>query len=160
MEQSEAVKKYLENLGVKFKVYKHPPVYTVEQADRYNQEIKGIHSKNLFLKSKQKRFFLVILPGEKRIDIRALEKLLNEKLKFASESDLFNILKITPGSVSPFALLNDNENKVELLIDKMVWESDFVSFHPGVNTETLELLGEDFHKFVESLEKKVLVIEH
>src|SRR3989344_756066 len=103
MEQSEAVKNYLTKLSINFKIHKHPAVYTVEEADKYNKDVKGIHSKNLFLKNeKGKRFFLVILPGNKRLDFKQIENLLNEKLKFANGNDLQEKLKITTGAVSPF----------------------------------------------------------
>ena len=71
-------------------------------------------------------------------------------MKFANINNLKEILELEPGSVSPFGLINDKENITKLLIDKEVWDSDWVSFHPNINTETLELKGEDFRKFAEN----------
>ena len=65
---------------------------------------------------------------------------------------------LTPGSVSPFGLINDKDHKVKIVIDKEIWDSDFVSFHPNVNTETLELSGMDFHKYIESLDNDMELI--
>ena len=154
-----SVKDYLSKAGVSYKIFTHPPVYTCEQADEYNQDIRGIHSKNLFLKNrKSKRFYLVIAPADRKVDLKELGGILEDRIKFASENDLIEILKLTPGSVSPFGLINDKENKVKVLIDKDVWDSDFVSFHPNVNTETLELNKDNFHKFIKSLPNELTII--
>lgn len=144
------IQTYLKNLGITFKSFIHPPVYTCEQAEQYNKEIKGIHCKNLFLKDNN-NFYLVIIPCKKKLDFKVINELLNSKLKFADEKSLKEVLSLTPGSVSPFALIDDKEHKVILIIDKDIWNSDFVSFHPNTNTETLELTGKDFQKYVKSL---------
>ena len=144
------IKTYLQNLEINFKSFTHPPVFTCEQAEEYNKEIRGIHCKNLFLKN-DFNFYLAILPAHKKLDFKILYKLFDNKLKFANEDDLKHILNLTPGAVSPFALVNDKEHKVILIIDKEIWDSDFVSFHPNTNTETLELAGKDFQKYVNSL---------
>lgn len=166
--ESEVVKEYLTNLDVKFIVHTHKAVYTCEEADKFCKDIPGIHSKNLFLKDNKDQFYLVILPDSKKLEIKLLESLLSQKevskekvqikLKFASEEDLDKILKVKPGSVSPLALINDTESKVTIIIDEEVWSSDIVSFHPGINTETLELTKEGFHNFVFSLSNKFLLI--
>ena len=105
----------------------------------------------LFIKNrKSKKFWLIILPFDKKFDFKEFEKRLNDRLKFANINNLKEILELEPGSVSPFGLINDKENITKLLIDKEVWDSDWVSFHPNINTETLELKGEDFRKFAEN----------
>lgn len=155
------IKSYLKEKGIEFKSFEHPPVFTCEEAEkqRIYAEIRGIHSKNLFLKErKSRRFYLVILPADKRLEIRELEAVLGDKLKFANENDLKEILDLTQGSVSPFGLINDKGHKAVVVIDKKVWYSDFVSFHPNVNTETLELSGRDFQKYIKSLSNKLKII--
>ncbi|MEA3329946.1 MAG: YbaK/EbsC family protein [Nanoarchaeota archaeon] len=99
------------------------------------------------------------MPEDKPLDINQLGEKLGDKLKFANEENLKEILNLTPGSVSPFGLINDKEHKSIIVIDKEIWESDFVSFHPNVNTETLELSKNGFHKYVESLENEFKIIE-
>lgn len=156
------VKKYLTSKGISFKEFKHNPVYTVEEAknERIYDDIKGIHSKNLFLKERKgKRFYLVIMPEHKPLDMKELGEKLGDKIKFANEDNLKEILDLSPGSVSPFGLINDTEHKVKLIIDEVVWEADYVSFHPNVNTATLELSKEDFHKYVESLANEREIIK-
>jgi Ala-tRNA(Pro) deacylase len=156
------IKKYLENLGIKFKEFKHGAVYTVEEArnEEILKNVRGVHCKNLFLKERKGRgFYLVVMPEDKKLDMNELGKKLGEKIKFANENELKNILSLKPGSVSPFGLINDKENKVKLIIDKDVWEADFVSFHPNINNETLEISKKDFHKYVKSLINSLEFIE-
>ena len=152
---------WLKEKDISFKSFEHPAVYTCDEAkqQRVYTNIRGIHSKNLFLKDrKSRRFFLVVIPEEKRADLNGLGIIVGEKLKFANETDLKNFLGLSVGSVSPFGLLNDSDHKVELLVDKDVWNSEYVSFHPNVNTETLELLGADFQKYVKLIGNKYIII--
>ncbi|MFA4953332.1 MAG: YbaK/EbsC family protein [Candidatus Pacearchaeota archaeon] len=153
------IREYLRKLDIKFVEHKHPPVYTSEQAEKYHKNIMGVHSKNLFIKNrKPKKYYLVIIPFNEKFDFNKFEMLLDDKLKFVNEEDLKNILGVISGAVSPFALINDKEHKVQILIDKRVWESYFVSFHPNINTETLELSRPDFHKYIKSLNNKLIII--
>jgi len=147
------IKQYLEKLGITFKTHVHPPLFTCADADKYYLVIPGVHAKNLFVKTKTEHF-LIVLPFDKRLDTKVFSKEAGEKISFADDEDLDRILHVKPGSVSPFALINDSDGKVKLIIDKTVWESETVSFHPNINTETLELSGKDFHKYVESLKNK------
>jgi len=79
---------------------------------------------------------------------------LGERVKFANENNLKEILDVTPGSVSPSCLINEEEGKVVVFIDEKVWDAERVAFHPNINTETLELKGEDFQKYIKSLKNK------
>ena len=154
------VKDYLKEKDIKFKEFEHPPVYTCEEAEKYNKEIKGIHSKNLFIKDrKSKRFYLIVLPANKKLDMDKLSDILSNKIKFANENDLREILGLETGAVSPFGLINDVENRVILVIDKLVLESDFVSFHPNINTMTLELDKKEFEKYIKSLKNEVKIVD-
>ncbi len=113
------IKEYLKSLGINFKTFSHPPVYTCEEAEEYNKEIKGIHSKNLFIKNrKSKKFYLIILFANKPLNLKEFEDFLEEKLKFSNEQDLKKFLNTPSGAVSPFGLINDEEGKINILIDK------------------------------------------
>ncbi len=153
------IKQYLKDLKIEYKIFSHPPLFTCEQAEIYNKNIKGIHSKNLFLKSKKNpNYYFVIIPSNKKLDLRQFETILNEKLSFAKDEELKDILGLSTGAVSPFGLINDKELKTILIINKDIWSSDYVSFHPNINTETLELTRENFQKYVISLKNKILII--
>jgi len=154
---------YLQGYDIKYVLHQHPAVFTVAEAEIHCKNIPGMPGKNLFLKEKnkygEKRYFLVIMPALKRLDLKALQKKLEvKKLTFCNTEELKEILGLTPGAVSPFGLINDKENKVKVLIDEELWRAEIVNFHPNVNTASLELKREDFHKYIDSLQNEVEII--
>jgi len=156
---NEKHKKYLSEIGIEFKEFSHPEIYTCEDAEKYTSGIRGRHLKNLLIKDRgSKRFYLVILPADEKLDMGFLGATLLEKIKFANEDNLKELLGTKPGSVSPFGLINDIEHRVKVVIGKDIWDSDFLSFHPNINTETLELAGKDFQKYIESLGNELILI--
>ncbi|MBS1266979.1 MAG: Proline--tRNA ligase [Candidatus Woesearchaeota archaeon] len=157
----QEIKDYLSKEDIDYKAFEHPPVFTCEDVKQHKhlKKIRGVHSKNLLLKDKKSRnFYLVIIPENKRANLKELSLRVNKKLKFANEDDLKNILNTDTGAVSPFGLIFDKDKKTEVLVDKKIWYSDFVSFHPNINTETLEIKGKDFQKFIKSLDNKKRII--
>ncbi|MBU1111182.1 MAG: YbaK/EbsC family protein [archaeon] len=155
------IKQYLTEHGIKFKVFSHPPVFTSEQAKEHFINIRGVHSKNLFLKerNKAKQYYMLIVADYKKVDLSALGESLGHKIKFANENELKEILNLTPGSVSPSGLINDQEQKVHVLIDRDVWNSDYASFHSNANIESIEITKEDFHKYIKSLKNRFEIID-
>jgi len=138
----------LSDLNITYVKYEHPAVFTVEEAEKYDQEIVGGKCKNLFLKNKKDNtYYLLITESTKKIDFKKLSILLNgSRLSFASPAELKECLGLTPGSVSPFGLVNDNSQKVKVLIDKNLLKYDQISFHPNINTATLVIKTEYFKK--------------
>lgn len=137
------------SFGVSYVVHTHPPVFTCEEAATHCAHIPGIASKNLFLKDDAGRFFLVILPDGKRLDMKGFRARIGAKaLRFCSDDELREVLGLTPGSVSPFGLLNDTGRRAIVHIDAEVWSSPIVTFHPNINTETLEMTQEMFRRFL------------
>lgn len=161
MESEEKVYAVLNELGIDFKKYEHPPVYTVKEAEVYWKDIQGMHPKNLFFRNKKgNRHFLVILDSKKNLDIKTLKgKIGISTLSFASEKRLEEHLGLTAGSVSVFGLINDEKHAVEVVIDKQFLEGDVIGFHPNVNTATLTVSVSDLKKFLESTGNKVSYIE-
>ena len=154
------IKKYLSDLGIDFKEFLHPAVYTCEDAEKHTSEVRGDHLKSLLIKDRNsKKFYLVILPADEKLDMKSLGKTLDEKIKFANEDNLKGLLNVEPGSVSPFGLIYDKEHKIKIVIRKDIWDSEFVSFHPNTNTATLELSGEDFRKYVKSLGNELMLVD-
>lgn len=154
---SKNVYEYLENLGIEYKKHEHPAVFTCEDAEKYSVDLPGIDSKNLFVTNKKKDiFYLVSLPAEKRTDLNKLAKELGVgRFSFASDDFLMEFLGLTPGSVSPFGLINDVENKVQAIIDEDLLKDSHVQFHPNINTATLTLKTDDFKKYLEQVGNKV-----
>lgn len=144
---------HLQKHGVHYVLHTHPPVFTCEEATKHCCGIPGLSCKALFLKSKKgEGYYLVLMPAEKRLQMKTLAPILGAKeLTFAKSEELQAILGLTPGSVSPLGLLNDKEQCVsKLLVEQSVYAAPIVSFHPNINTETLEFSQADFHKLLAS----------
>jgi Ala-tRNA(Pro) deacylase len=152
-----AVERYLEGLGIACERHEHPPVATVADAEQYWGGIEALHAKNLFLRNqKGSRHFLVVLAVSRRGDLAAIGEHFGEKkLGFASPERLLAYLGLTPGSVSPFGLINDPAHKVEVAIDVAIREAARVAFHPNVNTATLVLSGADFQRYLAAVGHEV-----
>ena len=149
-EKEQKVYEALESLDISYVRHEHPPVFTVEEAEKHWEEISGAHCKNLFLRNKKgNRHYLVVLESAKRADLKALEKQLGEdRLSFASPERLMRYLGLDTGAVSPFGLLNDGQKEVRVIIDQDLQEAETVNFHPNVNTATIGLSFSDFQKFL------------
>jgi Ala-tRNA(Pro) deacylase len=152
-----AVERYLQDLGIACERHDHPPVATVAEAEQYWGGIDALHAKNLFLRNqKGSRHFLVVLAFTRRGDLAALAEHFGEKkLGFASPERLLAHLGLTPGSVSPFGLINDPAHNVEVAIDVAIRDAARVAFHPNVNTATLVLSGADFQRYLAAVGHEV-----
>jgi Ala-tRNA(Pro) deacylase len=142
----------LDELGIAYTRHEHPPVPTVEAAVEHWADINATHCKNLFLRNqKGSRHYLVIVEHAKRVDLRALANQIGDgKLSFGSPERLLAQLGLTPGSVSPFGLINNRDHAVRVVIDRDLQSADRLSFHPNINTVTLTIAGADFKKFLAS----------
>ena len=107
-------------------------------------------TKNLFLRDHQgKRHFLVVVPADKRVDIRSLNAVVgSSRLSFGSADRLKKFLGVDPGSVSIFGLVNDPDRNVELIVDESLWKAEAFQFHPLVNTSTLVVSSTSLKRFL------------
>ena len=152
------IEEKLKTLKIKYDMAEHPAVYTVEEAKQKVPNIEGIGCKNLFLKTQKKEYFLYTLPDNKQIDLKELSKKLSvTRFHFASREDLEDILNITPGSVTPLAIINDNENKVTVVLDKEL-KNKKILVHPNRNTATISIFYQDLIKLIESENHKIIEI--
>jgi len=151
---------YLDQLGIRYTRFEHPPVYTVGEAEEFWRDIPGTHCKNLFLRnSKGNRHYLVVLDHSKRVDLNLLaEKTAAGKLSFASAGRLEQYLGLDAGAVSPFGLLNDLDRAVQVILDKDLQNSEQINFHPNVNTATVTVSYADFEHFLTSRGNDVIYI--
>ena len=148
--------KAIQESGYKYKVHKHAALYTVQDSVNLRGKIEGSHSKNLFLKNKKNQFYLFSCLEDTSIDLKKISKSLNSgNISFANEKYLYDYLGVRPGSVTPFGLLNDNENIVDFYLDDKLLNFDIVNFHPLINTSTISLKTSDFLNFM-STQKKVV----
>ncbi len=146
----------LRGKSIDFQIHQHEPLFTVEDSENLRGEIDGSHSKNLFLKNKKNSFFLLSCDENAKVDLKKFSLSINAKnLSFANEKYLEKYLGIKPGSVSPFALLNDKENIVEFYLDEKITKSEIINFHPLVNTTTISIKTNDFINFILENNKKI-----
>ena len=142
----------LDALGITYDIMEHEAAATVAEAEKFWKEIKGMHCKNLFLRDKKGRqHYLVVAEKDCKVPMDKLNLFLgnNERLSFASEKRMMKYLQITPGSVSPFGIINDAENHVIVLLDSRLQGAEIVNFHPNINTSTLSIVLSDFEKFLD-----------
>ena len=150
----------LNKSGYSYNLYKHKALFSVEESIQKRDQISGVHTKNLFLKNKKKEYFLFSCEENQSVDIKKLSKsLILGNLSFAKEAALKEYLNITPGSVSPFGLLNDIENKVNFFLDNNLTQDDQINFHPLENTATITMQVKDFINFLLENNKKVNIFD-
>ena len=139
--------------GIEYTTYSHPEAPTIEIAKQYWHDDGSKHCKNLFFRNhKGNRHYLVCFDCEKSMAIHDLEQILKQgKLSFASEQRMEKWLGLRPGSVSPFGLINDEENHVHLFLDKNLKDYPSLSFHPNDTTATVVISQEMFARYLEAV---------
>jgi Ala-tRNA(Pro) deacylase len=153
---------YLDELGITSQMTQHAPVFTVEEARALRGEIPGGHCKNLFLKDKKGQLWLVVCLEDASINLKALpEKIGAARISFGKAELLAEILGVEPGSVTPFALINDKRQVVNVVLDAKMMEHDLVSYHPLVNTATVTLAPADLLKFISACghEPQIMILD-
>ena len=139
----------LDALGIAHKTYHHPPLFTVADSVALRGELPGGHCKSLFLKDKKGGLWLAVMLEERRLDMRALSEALGSpRFSFGSPELLYETLGIRPGSVTPFSLVNDPEQRVTLVLDAEMLEHDPLNYHPLVNEATTAVSPGDLLRFV------------
>ena len=139
-----------------YDLHEHQALFTVEDSIKFRGQIKGSHSKNLFLKNKKNKFFLISCEEFTVINLKRISKFLClGNVSFAKEEYLQSLLGVKPGSVTPFALLNDFENIIDFYLDEKLYNSEFVNFHPLRNTATLTMKCSTFIEFMIENNKKI-----
>lgn len=147
-----------DKLNINYGMISHKAVFTVEEAKFIEDRIDGIGCKNLFLTDKKNNYFLFILREDKRADIKKISKIVGaSNLSFANSDDLFKILGLKPGSVTPLGIINDKDCLVKVLIDKDLANKKIL-VHPNVNTKTVSIECSDLIKFIEYFNHKYIFI--
>jgi Ala-tRNA(Pro) deacylase len=137
-----------DRLGIRYATTEHRPVFTVEEGADLKVSMPGAHSKNLFLKDKKGMLFLLCALSESRIDLNAVAKLVGAaRFSFGNAELLLKHLGVTAGSVTLFALINDPENTVRLILDEGFFAHELVNFHPLRNDATTAISPADMLKF-------------
>ena len=159
MHNEQSLLKILDELEIKYDYRAHEPVFTCEQANAAFPEHKGAHCKNLFLKDADGKKWLVVIPDNRRADLKALaEKIASKRLSFCSAEEMQELLGVGPGSATPMAVINDLKNQVTLAIDEIVMGWDIIRCHPMTNAATIAIGNADFKKFIRHANHDIQVI--
>jgi Ala-tRNA(Pro) deacylase len=151
----------LAELGIETQTVDHPPVFTVAESLQLEGRLPGGHAKNLFIKDKKDRLFLVVALGHAKIDLKSLHKVLGcDRLSFGRPELLMEVLGVPPGSVTPFALINDKARRVIVILDADMMRYERLNFHPLANTATTNIAREDLIAFIRACghEPRVLAV--
>ena len=143
---------YLDKLGIAHRTVRHAAAFTVEDAQALRGQVPGAHTKNLFLRDKKGTLFLVAAFEDATIELRSLHRLLGAsgRFSFAAADVMRQLLGVEPGSVTPFAVINDTAAKVTVVLDAAMMAEPVLNFHPLANTATTTVSREDLVKFLEA----------
>lgn len=146
--------------GLSPTTHDHEAVFRVEQGLEMKAAMPGVHTKNLFLKDKKGRLWLISAAQDTVIDLKRAHRVMgSDRLSFGNETLMWETLGVRPGSVTALGLINDLGRRVTFVLDRRLWEADIVNFHPLTNTATTALTGADFRAFLSRLEREPLVID-
>lgn len=147
----------LDKLDIKYDKAEHEAVYHVAESQKIDRQLEGIGCKTLFLKDKENNYYLYVIRGTKRADLKDVaSKLQCTRLSFGKEEELYEKVGLRPGSVSPFGIINDN-GEVGMIIDNELVENKIV-VHPNVNTISLSIRYEDLIKVIENYNNKYYIV--
>ena len=140
---------YLAKLGIQASTITHPAAFTVEEGAQHTGHLPGVHIKNLFLCDAKKKMWLVVAPHDRRIDLKTLPGLIGAaRLSFGSAERLLRVLGVTPGSVTPFAVINDPTCQVQMILDAGMMEQALINAHPLINTMTTSVTPAALMSFI------------
>lgn len=140
--------------GLPYKLHHHKPLFTVAETKAANLDIPGAHCRNLFLRDNKKNNYLVVLQDKTELDLKKLPELIDSKrLSFGSPDRLWEFLKVKPGSVTPFAAINDSAQKVSVFLEKDMMAQDKINFHPLDNSMTLTITPETLRAFFKKINR-------
>ena len=152
----------LDELSIQTTVYDHEAVFTVAESNKVNLEIPGGHTKNLFLKDKKGKLFLVVTLSDAIINLKKIHTIIGGqgRVSFGNAELLEEVLGIKPGSVTPFSLINDTEQRVTPILDSEMMSHDLLNYHPLTNCATITIKRDDLIKFIQSCghEPRILAV--
>jgi Ala-tRNA(Pro) deacylase len=151
---------YLAVLGVETETIDHPPLFTVENSRALRGDIPGGHTKNLFVKDKKNRLFLLASGESTAIDLKRVHEKIGAqgRVSFGSAELLEEVWGVRPGAVTPFGAINDRAGKVRVVLDEAMMGHERLNFHPLVNTRTTGLKSADLIKFLRATGHEPLVV--
>ncbi len=153
---------FLDSLGIPTNTVTHPPLFTVEDSRALRGDLPGGHTKNLFLKDKKGRLFLVTCDESRKVNLKALEKAIGAaRVSFGKPELLLEVLGVTPGAVTTFSLINDRGDtpRVTFAIDEALLKHDLIHCHPLHNEATTAISPKDLMSFVAACGHEAIQID-
>jgi Ala-tRNA(Pro) deacylase len=151
---------YLSSLSIETSTVDHPPLHTVEDSQALRGDIPGGHTKNLFVKDKKNRLFLLVSSETTEIDLKRVHEKIGAqgRVSFGSTDLLEEVWGVRPGAVTPFGAINDQAGRVRVALDEAMMRHERLNFHPLVNTRTTGLASENLIKFLRATGHEPLVV--
>jgi Ala-tRNA(Pro) deacylase len=151
---------YLATLSIETETVEHPPLHTVEDSRALRGDIRGGHTKNLFVKDKKSNVFLLVLGETTSIDLKRVHEKIGAqgRVSFGSADLLEEVWGVRPGAVTPFGAIHDQAGKVRVVLDEAMMRHERLNFHPLVNTRTTGLKSEDLVKFLRATGHEPLIV--
>lgn len=136
-------------LGIASNTIEHDPVFTVAESDEAELALDGAPTKNLFLKDAKGKLYLVVAHAHTNVDLKGLPKVIaSARLSFGNAGLLMETLGVTPGSVTAFAVINDAQAKVRVILDHNLMQFERINAHPLENTATTSVARDDLLRFI------------
>jgi Ala-tRNA(Pro) deacylase len=151
---------FLDSLAIPTSTVDHPPLFTVEESTALRGDIPGGHAKNLFVKDKKSRLFLLVLPEDAEVDLKRVHERIGGqgRVSFGSAELLGEVWGVRPGAVTPFGAINDPGGRVTVVLDAGLMAHERLNFHPLVNTRTTGLASADLVKFLRATGHDPLIV--
>jgi Ala-tRNA(Pro) deacylase len=150
----------LDALGIAHSTKTHPAVFTVSESQALRDAIPGGHTKNLFLKDKKDNFFLLTVEESAEIDLKSVHTLIGARgrVSFGKPDRLMELLGVIPGAVTAFGVINDTDNRVQVVLDQALMAFDTINAHPLRNDATTSIGRDDLVRFLESTGHNPLIV--
>lgn len=152
---------FLDSLGISHQTLAHEPVFTVSESTSLRDQIAGGHTKNLFVKDKKDRFFVITVEENATVDLKTVHKLIgaSSRVSFGSAEKMLDYLGVVPGSVTVFGAINDVGNNVTFVLDEDLMREAVINGHPLSNDATTSIGREDLIRFLEATGHQPLVLK-
>nr|WP_316656877.1 prolyl-tRNA synthetase associated domain-containing protein [uncultured Gellertiella sp.] len=152
---------FLQSLGIEVTTRDHAPVFTVAEAAALAHDIPGGHTKNLFVKDKKDRFFLLTVEENATVDLKTVHTIIGaaSKVSFGKPEKLMDYLGVIPGAVTALGAINDTGNKVTFILDEALMQHEIINCHPLANDATTSIRREDLLRFIEATGHTPLVLK-
>ena len=152
---------YLDALGISYDNHEHRPVFTVAEGEDLRETIEGGHTKNLFVKDKKSRYFLLTVEENATVDLKIVHTLIGAsgRVSFGKPEPMMDYLGVEPGSVTALGAINDTEHQVTFILDASLMENEVINCHPLRNTATTSIHRDDLLRFIEATGHEPLVLK-